>query len=120
MSKHLEKLDSLSRKKQSAFLGLFAGAVLTAQVARQADGVEFGPSFGKYECEDVADWRDFYGRELPSLGLTTFHQTEPRPALGMMPGSVVWNVEIGITDEGLAAREEYWARVNQPEKDPTP
>lgn len=112
MNPPLEDLESLPRIEQSAFLALFAGARLTAQAAKEGTGGrEFPPKWGKAECERVRDWREFYGKTLPALGFTTFHETEPRPALGMAAGSTVWDVTIGITERGVEAREAYWTRL---------
>lgn len=110
--KPLEKLESLARTKKLAFLGLFAGARMSIHVFTRPDGKEFPVKFGKTECELIDDWRDFYKRELPSLGLTTFTETEPRPALGMSPGSTFTLVTVGITDEGWQAREAYWEKAH--------
>lgn len=114
----LEKLRTLSRTEQTAFLALFAGARHSSQVCRVGTdspyhkaGQIIPPSWGKAECGWVDDWHDFYGRKLPELGFTTWDEGEPRPALGMAPRSTCWNVYIGITDEGREAREAHWDRV---------
>ena len=112
----LQKLRTLTLTEQTAFVALFAGARLTAQVAKVGNipsgtrlpGEVIAPSWGKAECGWVDDWHDFYSRKLPELGLTTWHEEEPRPALGMAEGSTCWNVSIGITDEGHDARDAYW------------
>lgn len=107
----LERLEALDRTKQGAFLALFAGARRTVQVARRGDtGEIIPPTFGKAECGWVDDWRDFYGRELPELGLLEFVEEEPRPALGMVDGSTCWNVTVIITEDGWKAREAYWSK----------
>lgn len=109
----LDRLYSLERTKQRAFLALFAGARHTVQVTRRGDtGEVCPPSWGKAECGWVDDWHDFYARELPELGLSEFVEEEPRPALGMVAGSTCWNVTVIITEDGWAAREAYWSPAN--------
>lgn len=106
----LDRLETLDRTKQHAFLALFAGARHTVQVSRRGDtGEIIPPSWGKAECGWVDDWQDFYGRELPQLGLIEFFEEEPRPAPGMVAGSTCWNVSVIITEDGRAAREAYWS-----------
>lgn len=101
----LEKLNSLDRDKHSAFL-----AFCTSQA--RGDVVSFNgkcPHFGKAECQWLDDWREFWERELPALGFTTFAEGEPKPALGMVAGSTFTEIQIHITAEGWEAREAYWA-----------
>lgn len=106
----LARLNSLDVQKQRAFLALFAGANRSGQATISgADGQLRFPNFGKAECGWVDDPRDFYSRELPSLGLLEYSETEPRPALGMVPGSTFYTVSIGITADGREAREAWWA-----------
>lgn len=109
----LEKLNSLDEKEQDAFLAFFAGARGNLFGSRRGDtGEEMKPKFGKAECEWVSDWRDFWGRKLVELGFVTFKQTNHKPALGMVPGSTCWDIQIRVTDEGWQAREDYWADWN--------
>ena len=104
----LEKLNSLPQQKQRAFLAFFAGAWGDLQVCVRGDtGEEMPPFFGKAECEWVP-FREFWQYELPAMGFTTFEESEPRPARGMVPGSTFTTVHIRVTDEGHAAREAYW------------
>lgn len=106
----LDKLNTLDRTERNAFLAFFAGARGTMQGSRRGDtGEEIKPFFGKAECGWVDDWRDFWGRKLVELGFVTFEEGDPTPALGMVQGSVCWTIEIRATDEGLQAREDYWA-----------
>lgn len=108
----LEKLKSLDRTKQTAFFALFAGARQNITIYRNTESEEVRrPFFGKAECEWVDDWLDFYGRELPELGLTTWTlDPEVKPALGMAPGWTYQKAAWGITDAGWEARETYWDR----------
>lgn len=101
----LEDLLAMTTTKRSAFLGLFAGA---NRSWRSFNGE--APNIGKAECEWVDDWRDFYSRELVDLGWLTFTESEPRPALGMAPGSTVTSIDIEITADGRNIREAYWSR----------
>jgi hypothetical protein len=106
----LERFMSLDDQEQSAFLALFAGARGTLQGAWRADlGKQVPVSFGKAECE----WPDFdlWRFKLPGLQLTTYEEGPRRVALGMSPGSVVWPIYIGVTDDGREAREAYWGKV---------
>lgn len=103
----LERLESLTRQEQSAFLALFAGARGTLQGAWRADTQTIVPiTFGKAECGWV-DF-DFWRFKLPGLRLTTYEEGPRRCALGMAPGSVVWPIHIEATDDGRAARKAYW------------
>jgi hypothetical protein len=70
---------------------------------------------GKFECEQVADWRDFYLDRLTLAGLFWFRESEPYPLRGMQKkddGSYPQGAEIacGPTDLGYDVREAYWAR----------
>lgn len=108
----LGKLNSLSRDKRTAFLAFCAshGRHINLASIDGRDGRLRYPDFGKAECGWIDDPRDFWTRELPALGLVECEETEPKPALGMAPGSVCWRVEVSVTDEGRAAREAYWAK----------
>ena len=101
----LAYLDAMPSTERRAFLGLFAGARrnLTSFNGKP-------PSFGKAECEWVADWRNFYGVRLPAAGLTTFGESEPRPALGMAPGSTFTDVFVIPTELGRRVRQAWWDR----------
>lgn len=103
----LERLQSLPREEQRAFVALFAGARGTLQGSWRADtGKEFAPSFGKAECKWVNF--DLWRVKLPGLRLTTYEEGPRRVALGMTPGSVVWPIFIGVTDDGREARDAYY------------
>lgn len=105
----LERLESLPKDEQTAFLALFAGARSLLQGSWRADtGTAFKPSFGKAECEWVSP--DLWRYRLPGLRLANYEEGPRRVALGMSPGSVVWDVHIHVTDEGREAREAYWAK----------
>ena len=104
----LEKLDSLDRVKQNAFLGLFAGASSHWRTRSDTDAMPFT---GKHECQQVEPWRDFWQRELVELGLITFEEGEPFPTPGATFDSSTI-ITIGVTEEGWEAREAFWARVN--------
>lgn len=108
----LERLESLDRNKQTAFLALCAAPRRNCQAARSSER-EYLPDFGKAECGWIDDWRDFYQRELVALGLINLHEGMPRPAIGMHPGSVCWDVSIGITEDGIAARDAYYASIRE-------
>jgi hypothetical protein len=115
----LAKLDALPPDKQAAFLALFAGAVHDVFVLIGPDGTKFPPHFGKYECERVAGWEDFYMRELPALGWIEVTESERKAALGAAPGSTCYHMEIVITRDGRNVREAYWSRLKSarcPEK----
>jgi hypothetical protein len=102
----LERLESLTKKERRAFIALFYGGRGSLQGSWRADTEkEIAPSFGKAECEwvDFSLWRS----KLPGLRLTTYEEGHRRCALGMSPGSVVWDISIGVTDDGLEAYEEY-------------
>jgi len=104
----LDRFLSLPMKERTAFLAFFAGARCNLQGSWQADkNLARTPSFGKAECEWV-DF-DFWRYKLPGLRLTTYAEGEPRCALGMVPGSVVWDITIGVTEDGWAARDAYLA-----------
>jgi hypothetical protein len=109
----LEKLDALDRTKQSAFLGLFAGASGQWHTRSDTDAMPFT---GKHECQQVEPWRDFWQRELVDLGFITFEESEPFPTPGAIFDSSTI-ITIGVTDEGRAAREAYWDRVNDRPKE---
>lgn len=103
----LERLKSLTRQEQRAFIALFHGGRGSLQGSWRADtGEELAPSFGKAECErpDFDLWRF----TLPGLRLTTYKEGPRVCALGMSPGSVVWDILIGITDDGIKACEGYF------------
>lgn len=103
-------IDGLSRKEQSAFLGLFAGARFpwTSYNGR-------APFIGKAECEWVDDWRDFYGERLKNAGLFRFNEnSEPKPAPGMNPpGSTYVEIDCGPTDLAWEVREAWWKRWSE-------
>jgi hypothetical protein len=105
----LERLLSLTRQEQTAFLAFFCGGFRgNMQGAWRADtGKQIPISFGKAECE----WPDFdlWRFKLPGLRLTTFEEGARRCALGMTAGSVVWPITIRVTEDGHEAREAYWA-----------
>lgn len=109
----LEKLDNLSAKECRTFLALCAARQRNAQATRDADGRERLPDFGKAECGWVDDWRDYYGRLLLEIGFAILTESEPRPALGMAPGGVCWDVDVQITEAGWQAREDWWDRLNR-------
>ena len=103
----LQRLKSLSTKEQNAFLALFAGGRCNLQGAYRADtGQTIPVSFGKAECE----WVDFdlWRYKLPGLRLTNYSEGPRRVALGMAPGSVVWDITIEVTEDGWEARNAYW------------
>lgn len=75
-----------------------------------ATGVIRYPDFGKAECGWVDDWRDFYKFKLPILRLIEFEETEPRPAPGMIEGSICIEVIVYITDAGREALDAWWTR----------
>lgn len=105
----LERLESLARQEQRAFIALFHGGRGVLQGAWRADtDKELPPKFGKAECE----WADFnlWRCKLPGLRLTTYEEGPRRCALGMSPGSVVWDITISITDDGHEAYEAYCNR----------
>jgi hypothetical protein len=109
----LTAFDALSHSEQSAFLALFAGARGNLFVAVRGDtGEEMAPSFGKAECEWVP-FRPTWQEKFPALGWTTFEESEPKPALGMVKGSTYTEVQIHVTHLGRAVREAYWARLDE-------
>ena len=101
----LKFIDSLPRREQNAFLALFAGARFPW---KSFNGRQ--PFIGKAECEWVDDWRDFYGERLKKAGLFRFEVGEPRPALGMAPGSTCVEIDCGPTGLGYLVREAWWER----------
>lgn len=103
----LERLLSLSEQEQTAFLALWGGARGNLQGSWSSERGAIPISFGKYECECV-DF-DLWRYKLPGLRLTNYEEGPRKVALGMAPGSVVWDVRIWPTDDGAAAREKYWA-----------
>lgn len=108
----LERFQSLTSQEKTAFLALFAGARRTLQGAWSSDGERLIPiSFGKAECEWVSF--DLWRYKLPGLRLTTYSEGDRRVALGMAPGSVVWDIYIGVTDDGREAREAYWSGLKE-------
>lgn len=113
MTTPLERLDSLDARERGAFLAFFAGARpdLTVFVSGRT-GLEMAPKFGKAECEWVP-FREFWQHKLPALGLTTFEEGPPKPALGAVAGSTFTEVRIGVTKDGSEAREAWWRRVNE-------
>lgn len=113
MTTPLERLDSLDMSERHAFLAFFAGARsdLTVFVSGNT-GKEVAPKFGKAECEEVP-FREFWQHKLPALGLTTFEEGPPKPALGAVAGSTFTEVRIGVTEDGSAAREAWWRRLDQ-------
>lgn len=104
----LERFDSLSPQEQSAFLAFFARSRCILQGSWSPDRGLSHVSFGKAECEWVG--LDFWRYKLPGLRLTNYQEGPRRPALGMTPGSVVWEIYIQPLDDGYAAREAFWAR----------
>lgn len=109
----MERLQSLTHQELTAFLALFAGARGTLQGAWTSDGERLiRISFGKAECEWVSF--DLWRYKLPGLRLTTYSEGERRAALGMAPGSVVWDIHIGVTDDGREAWNAYWSTHKQP------
>lgn len=104
----LERLESLSSGEQSAFLALWAGARRKLQGSWTPERGLGLPSFGKAECEWVNF--DLWRYKLPGLRLTNYEEGRRRVALGMMPGSVVWDILISLTDDGIEAREAFWTK----------
>jgi hypothetical protein len=104
----LERLESLTEDEQGAFLALFSGGRCHLQGAWSSERGLSRISFGKAEC----DWADFdlWRYKLPGLRLTNYEEGPRKAALGMAPGSVVWSITIRVTDDGLEAREAYWAK----------
>lgn len=106
----LERLQSLPKVKETAFLALFAGAKTHIVIYRHKDGAVREPFWGKAECEWVEDWENFYFRELVDLGLMKPEKLRNFPALGMGDGTdwigEEWKMQ--ITDEGFDAREAWW------------
>lgn len=97
-------VNALDRTEQSAFLALFAGC--------RFPWISFNgkpPTMGKAECEWVDDWREFYGERLKTAGLFRFEEGEPKPALGMAPGSTFVEIDCGPTKLGRDVREAWWA-----------
>jgi hypothetical protein len=105
----LEKLKSLTRQEQTAFIALFAGARMPIQLMyREADmKLHHDPKFGKAECEWVPFF-EFWRDKLPALGLATYEEGAPFPLPGAIAGHVGTRVNIIPTDEGIEAREAYW------------
>ncbi len=107
----IQRLNALSRKKQTAFLALFAGAFNSIHIYRHKDGrAPLRPFWGKAECEWVEDWQDFYFREVVDLGFMKPEKAKEGPALGIGNGKE-WTFEIWdmwVTEDGFAAREAYW------------
>lgn len=99
--------ETMTREERTAFNAFFRGARSRIQIAVRGDtGEMIRPSFGKAECEWVPfyeTWRD----KFPALGLTTFEETEPKPALGMADGSTITYATITVTDAGFDAYEAY-------------
>lgn len=113
----LKFLDSLPRAEQTAFLALFAGARFPWTFYDNGKP----PFIGKFECEQVQDWRGFYGQRLPEAGLFFWREVESGPALGMVrkaDGEMhQWTrVDCGPTELGREVREAWWARLNSPMK----
>lgn len=109
----LERLESLTQQEQGAFIALFHGGRGSLQGSWRADtGKEVAPSFGKAECE----WPDFslWRSKLPGLRLTTYEEGPRQCALGVSPGSVVWDILISVTEDGREAYEAYCDRGNRP------
>lgn len=108
----LERLMSLSRQEQGAFLALFAGGRTELQGFWRSDTEEeMMPSFGKAECEWV-DFRKVWCGKLPGLRLIQIEEGPRKCALGSFPGSAVWPITITITEDGWSAREAYWEGVH--------
>lgn len=105
-----EIYNEMTRAEQTAFNAFFRGAKSRVQIAIRGDtGETIPPSFGKAECEWVPfyeTWRD----KFPSLGLTTFEESEPKLGLGMVAGSTITYATITVTDAGFDAYEGYMAR----------
>lgn len=101
----LDRLKSLDYRKQRAFLALFAGARTDWQTRSDTDAMPFT---GKSECEWIKPWRAFWQDELPALGLVTFTESAPFPTPGAIYDSGT-TITIGVTDDGRAAREAWWA-----------
>lgn len=115
----LTAFDALSPDEQSAFLALFAGARGNLFVAVRGDtNEEIAPSFGKAECEWVP-FRPTWQEKFPSLGWTTFEESEPKPALGMVPGSTYTDVTIHVTHLGHEVRNAVWRRLDERLKERT-
>lgn len=109
----LERLDSLDISERHAFLAFFAGVRSDLIVLVSGDtGREIAPKFGKAECEEVP-FREFWQHKLPALGLTSFEEGPPKPALGAVAGSTFTEVRIGVTKDGSEAREAWWRRHDQ-------
>ncbi|WP_068090969.1 hypothetical protein [Novosphingobium rosa] len=108
----LTQFDALPQNEQVAFLAFFAGARGNLQVSRRGDTGEEFVGFGKAECEWVP-FREFWQHKLPALGWTTFQESEPSEARGMLPGSTFTRVQIRATDLGRSIRDGYWERFRQ-------
>lgn len=108
----LERLESLTKQEQTAFLALGAiGGSKILQGGWRGDTGEITPNFfGKAECE----WPSFnlWRFKLPALRLTTYSETDRKCALGMSVGSVVWNCHIAYTADGERARDAYWDKLH--------
>lgn len=105
--------DNLTHREEGAFLAFFAGARSKLMCFVRGDtGEAMAPSFGKAECEWVP-FRETWQVKFPALGLTTFEESDPRPALGMVPGSTFTEIHIGVTDFGRAVREAYWQDLHE-------
>lgn len=102
---------NLTREEASAFLALFGGAWSNLRCFRKPTGEEWPVSFGKAECEWVP-FRETWQHRFPALGLTTFEESEPKPALGMVEGSTWTEIHIGVTDFGRGVRDAFWNTVN--------
>jgi hypothetical protein len=104
-----ERLMSLTQQERTAFLAFFAGARGNLQGAWSPEIGLIPIKFGKAECE----WPSFdlWRYKLPGLRLVNYEEGPRRVALGMSPGSVVWDVRIWPTDDGFEARETYWANI---------
>ena len=113
----LERLESLFEFEKTAFLAFFAGGRGNLQGAWSADSARMIPiSFGKAECEWVSF--DLWQYKLPGLRLTNYSEGERRVALGMAPGSVVWDINIIATNDGWDAKNAYWAQFRESVKGP--
>jgi hypothetical protein len=104
--------DNLTRQERTAFLALFAGAWRCLRVFKnETTGKEQPVCFGKAECEWVP-FRETWQHRFPRLGLTTFVESAPKPALGMAPGWVWTEVHIGVTEFGHNVREAFRNGLN--------
>lgn len=105
-------IDSLDKREQRAFLGLFAGARFPWTIYDRNDSC---PTIGKAECEWVEDWRGFYAERLPAAGLFKWEEGESGDALGMVRKENGdyhrWTrINCGPTALGRMVRDAYWER----------